>query len=93
MGQNRIGPGGASSLAQALKNPNRIKKMSLDGNQIGDDGAMAFANVLENLENETKTLERLFVDNNGIDKQMSIRLASAVNSATSIGEGGIFEDN
>ena len=93
LGQNGIGPDGASSLAQALKEPNRIRKISLDGNQIGDDGAMAFAKVLENMDQETKTLERLFVDNNGIDKQMSIRLGSAVNSATCIGEGGIFEEN
>jgi len=91
LGQNDIGPEGAAGLAEALTKSNQLKKISLEGNRIGNDGATALIEVLEKLDKE-KTLEKLYVDNNGLTKEMSLRLGSAVNSATCIGDGGIFQE-
>ena len=89
LGQNNIGPVGAARLAQTLHGAN-LKKLYLEGNQIGDAGAKAFYEVLETMEN--KTLEKLFCDNNGISKEEAIHLGSSLGSATVIGDGGIFQD-
>lgn len=89
LGQNKVGAAGAASLAQALYGAN-LKKLYLEGNHIGDTGAKAFYDVLETMEN--KTLEKLFCDNNGISKDEAIRLGRSLNSATFIGDGGIFQD-
>lgn len=91
LGQNKIGPEGAASLGQALATPNRLKKLYLEGNQIGSAGAKALYEVLESLPE--KKLEKLFCDNNGISKEDSIRLGRSLNSATFIGDGGLFQQD
>jgi Ran GTPase-activating protein (RanGAP) involved in mRNA processing and transport len=89
LGQNNIGPAGASILAKALHEAN-LKKLYLEGNNIGDAGAKAFYEALETMEN--KTLQKLFCDNNGISKDEAIRLGRSLGSATVIGDGGIFQE-
>jgi Ran GTPase-activating protein (RanGAP) involved in mRNA processing and transport len=90
LGQNQIGPVGAESLAQALPG-SLLQKLYLEGNQIGNDGALALTVVLEHADTAHR-LEKLYADMNGIGKDESIRLGRSLNSATFIGEGGLFQD-
>ena len=85
LGANNIGPRGAQALAKALITNRQLTKLYLEGNCIGAEGAMAFAEVLETFEGEP-TLRHLFVDNNQIGKEVSKRLAAALNSPTQIGD-------
>lgn len=89
LGQNQIGPVGAASLAQALPD-SALQKLYLEGNQIGNAGALALTVVLEETANHR--LEKLYADMNGIGKEESIRLGRSLNSATFIGDGGLFQD-
>jgi Ran GTPase-activating protein (RanGAP) involved in mRNA processing and transport len=84
LGANLIQSKGAAGVASSLHTNKVISKIYLEGNNIGLQGADAFANVLEELGGNT-ALKNLFVDNNNIGKEGSKRLANALNSATAIG--------
>jgi hypothetical protein len=58
----------------------------LEGSNIGLQGANAFSTVLEELDGNT-VLKNLFVDNNNIGKEGPKQLASALDSATTMGDG------
>jgi SM-20-related protein len=90
LGQNGIDSDGAVNLAHALLTSYHLKKLHLEGNHIGNVGANTFSEVLEGMEN--KSLEKLFCDNNGISKKESLRLGRALNSATCIGDGGLYQE-
>eukprot|EP00934_Nitzschia_sp_Nitz4_P009142 Nitzschia sp. Nitz4//scaffold170_size48074//5703//7421//NITZ4_007100-RA/size48074-processed-gene-0.10-mRNA-1//1//CDS//3329538625//9132//frame0 len=90
LGSNGIGPEGAASLAQTA--PRHWKKLFLEGNSIGSEGAMAFVDMLTSATAEgQKTLTRLYADNNGMGKEIALKLGNAVGSATLIGDGGLFQ--
>jgi len=90
LGSNDIGPEGATALAETACTSWR--RLFLEGNRIESEGASSFVEALQNATTAgTKTLERLYADNNGISKDMSLRLGNAVGSATLIGDGGIFQ--
>jgi hypothetical protein len=86
LGANQIQSQGAAALASSLHSNKTVSKIYLEGNQIGLQGANAFSTVLEELDGNT-ALKNLFVDNNNIGKEGSKRLASALNSATAMGDG------
>ena len=44
--RNRIGDGGALSIAKALQRNTKLRKLWLDDNAIGDEGAKALASGL-----------------------------------------------
>ena len=108
LGQNDIGPTGALILARAVSPIHSqqslsssscvlhlpvLEKLYLEGNRMGNAGAQAFHKVLVTWpKNTAKCLQKLYVDNNGMDKQQAIALGAALNSATVIGEGGLFQD-
>ena len=70
-----------------------LEKLYLEGNRMGNAGAQVFHKVLVTWPTTTvKCLQKLYVDNNGMDKQQAIALGAALNSATVIGEGGLFQD-
>lgn len=83
MGANQILAPGAQALASTLYVNKKISKIYLEGNSIGLDGANYFSSALEDLKGDTG-LKNLFVDNNNIGKEGSLRLAKALNSATVI---------
>ncbi len=85
LGANQLQSQAAQVLSQTLYRNKRLSKLYLEGNNIGFEGANAFATVLEELQGET-ALKNLFVDNNNIGKEGSKRLAKALNSSTSIGD-------
>jgi Ran GTPase-activating protein (RanGAP) involved in mRNA processing and transport len=85
LGGNQIGPTGAASIAQALVTNTSLQKLYLEGNCIGPDGAASFTSVLEQMGNDA-TLKHLYVDNNGIGKEASMKLARALNCDTVIGD-------
>jgi hypothetical protein len=90
LGSNGIGPEGATALAPTAVSSWR--KLYLEGNLIGSTGATVFVEALETASaNSTKTLERLYADNNGLSKEVNLALGNAVGSATLIGEGGVFQ--
>ena len=97
LGQNEIGPEGAAKLAPTATR--HWKKLYLEGNHIGTAGAKSFLTALLQQEDydETKssdtttTLEKLYVDNNGMDKDISQKLGAALGSPTMIGGGGLFQ--
>mmetsp|Transcript_26297 Transcript_26297/g.64107 ORF Transcript_26297/g.64107 Transcript_26297/m.64107 type:complete len:299 (+) Transcript_26297:50-946(+) len=89
LGANQIGSQGAKDFASTLSQNKTLTKLYLEGNNIGLEGANAFSDALEAMNNGTTTgatLQHLFVDNNNIGKEGSKRLAKALNSATAIGE-------
>lgn len=90
LGSNNIGPDGALHLATVAARS--WKKLYLEGNQIGNSGAEAFIEALNGANKDNaKRLDRLFADNNGISKDMNLKLGNAVGSVTLIGESGIFQ--
>lgn len=90
LGSNDIGPEGATALAATAVSSWR--KLFLEGNRIGSAGASVFVEALQTAStNKTKTLERLYADNNGMSKEVNLQLGHAVGSATLIGDGGIFQ--
>ena len=85
LGANQIGPTGAAALARCLTTNKTLCKLTLEGNQILEEGADAFTKVLTECQGNTG-LQHLFCDNNEIGKDGSKRLAEALNSATAIGD-------
>ena len=83
LGDNRIGQDGATHLAQSLLSNTSLRKLFLEGNQIGPVGAAAFTSVLHQMDG-TSALKNLYVDNNGIGKEESMLLARALNNASVI---------
>ena len=90
LGQNNIGPSGATALAQGLAS-GRLRKLMLEGNNIGPVGAVSFRTALE-LQGESLQLEKLYCDNNNIGKEESIKLGKALRSDTVIGDAAFFSD-
>jgi Ran GTPase-activating protein (RanGAP) involved in mRNA processing and transport len=91
LGANRIGVEGARALALGLNKNATLRKLYLEGNMIGPEGADSFRTVLEEQSSKNcKMLQHLYVDNNGIGKVNSERLALALNSETAI-SGSFFE--
>ena len=88
LGDNGIGPTGASSLAGAMGSSSALVKLYLEGNQIGPKGAAVFSAALEGLNDVVgeRVFRNLYVDNNGIGKVDMKRLANAINSETTIEE-------
>ncbi len=78
LGDNQIGPQGATMLANALSTNTTVTKIYLEGNQIGPTGAMAFIDILETKQNTS--LQNLYVDNNNLGKEIATRLAKALNN-------------
>ena len=92
LGQNKIGTIGAKALAEGLLSETScLRKLFLEGNRIGPEGAIEFRKAIEKLGTK-RVLEKLYVDNNGIGKVEFSALGQALNSATMIGDGGIFQE-
>ena len=90
LGSNDIGPTGAAALAETAVTSWR--RLFLEGNRIESEGASFFVEALKAAAaSTTKTLERLYADNNGMSKEVNLQLGNAVGSATLIGDGGIFQ--
>lgn len=89
LGQTRIGIEGAKALAtEVLSSESRLQKLYLEGNDLQDEGARAFWELLETkTDPNQRKLERLYVDNNGIHKDNMLRLGKALNSITMVGVG------
>jgi len=88
LGQTKIGIEGAKSLAsEVLSSESRLQKLFLEGNDLQDEGARAFWELLETKDPSKRKLERLYVDNNGIHKDNMLRLGKALNSITMVGVG------
>jgi Ran GTPase-activating protein (RanGAP) involved in mRNA processing and transport len=85
LGGNQIGPLGASNLAHALVTNTSLQKLYLEGNCIGPEGAAAFTSVLKRMGTDSH-LKHLYVDNNGIGKEETMKLARALNCETVIGD-------
>lgn len=83
LGANAIGPAGAECIASVLRVNKTISKIYLEGNTLGAQGATSFCQVLEELKGDTG-LKHLYVDNNNIGKELSNRLAKALQSDTAI---------
>jgi len=76
---NIIGSLGAQAIAKALPQFIHLVRLMMSGNDIGSKGARAIAEVL----NET-SLTHLELDNNGIDDEGAIYLASALQTNTTL---------
>uniref|UniRef100_A0A7S4AER0 RNI-like protein n=1 Tax=Pseudo-nitzschia australis TaxID=44445 RepID=A0A7S4AER0_9STRA len=87
LGGNQIGPTGAKALANCLNTNKTVSKIYLECNALGDEGAIAFCQVLEELKGDTG-LKHLYVDNNKIGKEVSNRLGKALRSETAIPDIG-----
>ena len=87
-GQCAIGPAGAAALASKLSG-SVLEKLYLEGNHIGNDGADA---LREALNQGNHKVEKLYADNNGLSKENAIALGAAVNSATVIGDAAFYQD-
>ena len=92
LGDNGIGPAGATHFANALAtNATKLEKLFLEGNQIKAEGAEALAKALEGLWAKSKdgagiALKHLYCDNNGVGKDGMKRLALALRSPTAVGD-------
>jgi Ran GTPase-activating protein (RanGAP) involved in mRNA processing and transport len=90
LGSNGIGVDGARALAKGLEQSSSLQKLYLEGNAIADEGALAFTNVLlSQSRTDTKVLQHLYVDNNGLGKDAATKLGRALNSEGLIG-GSFF---
>eukprot|EP00002_Diphylleia_rotans_P014888 TRINITY_DN2891_c0_g1_i1.p1 TRINITY_DN2891_c0_g1~~TRINITY_DN2891_c0_g1_i1.p1 ORF type:complete len:143 (+),score=11.15 TRINITY_DN2891_c0_g1_i1:199-627(+) len=67
---NRIGPGGATQLAEALKTNRSLVQLDLEGNDIQDGGAISIAEAL--LIN--RTLTNLNISNNRVGVSLDFTL-------------------
>ena len=86
LGQCAIGAAGAQTLASSACPT--LQKLYLEGNQIGTLGAQSL------LGGTLIThLDKLYIDNNGIPKELSIQIGRALQSPTMIGEGGFYQDH
>ena len=72
---------GAIVIDKALHHNKHWKYLSLDGNQIGDDGAIAFA---ETLKNHNRALESLFLGRNCRSQEGLKAIANELNYNTSL---------
>lgn len=68
LGSNRVHALGAKQLASCLITNRSLRKLYLESNNIGTEGALAFVIVLQKVAGEV-ALENLFVDNNNIDRE------------------------
>jgi SM-20-related protein len=84
LGQNRIGPDGALQLSQI--ECRTVSKLYLEGNRIGAAGARILLSA-----NFIHHLEKLYVENNDIPKDLALQLGQILHSPTMIGEGGLFQ--
>lgn len=90
LGSNGIGVSGAKALAKGLQENKSLEKLYLEGNRIGDEGGVAFTDVLlEQTKNQSKVLKYLYVDNNGLGKDVATNLGRALNSQGLI-DGSFF---
>jgi Ran GTPase-activating protein (RanGAP) involved in mRNA processing and transport len=80
VGRNELGPEGAFHLGNVLKHNYTLRDLRLEGNEIGDAGALLIAEGLT--ENEISanntTLERLDLGWNGIERDGATGLAEAL---------------
>lgn len=84
LGQNRIGPAGAKHLAGI--ECQTLSKLYLEGNRLGALGAQSL------LKSKLLChLDKLYVENNDIPKDLSLQLGHELQSPTMIGEGGLFQ--
>lgn len=91
LGVNSIGADGAKHLAEGLRSNCTVEKLYLDGNFIGDDGADALREVLrDQTERKCKVLKHLYVENNGMGKEASMKLGRALNPENLI-DGSLFD--
>ncbi len=89
MGSNKIGAKGAELVVNGLKTNQTVEKIYLEGNYIGDEGAGHFCTLLEGKQQKddddgacaTTVLEKLWVENNGVGKDMMKRLGIALQSS------------
>lgn len=90
LGSNVIGTDGARALAKGLEQSSSLEKLYLEGNAIADEGALAFTSVLLGQSRaQTKVLQHLYVDNNGLGQDAATKLGRALNSEGLIG-GSFF---
>ena len=61
----------------------------LEGNHIGNPGGQALLEGIKSCPEDQK-LQKLYVDNNGLSKELAMALGKAVHSATLIGDGGLL---
>ena len=80
---NRIGPEGASALSDALDRLWFMAKMEVEEKEE----KTAEEEEEGRWENVSITLKHLYLDNNGVGKEGMKRLARALKSSTTIGEG------
>ena len=91
LGDNQIGSTGITSLAEGLRTNTSLDTLYLEGNAIGDEGAIALRDVLlDQRSRECKVLVHLYVDNNRLGKEAATTLGRAVNSESMI-EGSLFD--
>lgn len=86
LGQCLIGSTGAATLAST--SCGSLRKLYLEGNQIGAEGAQALLD-----SKLIGTLEKLYLDNNAIPKELSLKLGHALASPTMIGDGAFYQDS
>jgi len=80
---NRIGPDGASALTDALES--LWAKARMDGEE--EEEKIADQDEGRTREGVSIALQHLYLDNNGVGKEGMQRLAKALKSSTTIGEG------
>mmetsp|Transcript_22947 Transcript_22947/g.28153 ORF Transcript_22947/g.28153 Transcript_22947/m.28153 type:complete len:350 (+) Transcript_22947:58-1107(+) len=100
LGSNNIKSRGAICIADGLKHNETLIKLYIECNFIGNEGTHAFIQVLgnqkmEDNENNSKddkkipvniALQKLWVENNGVGKEMMRELGKALNSGSIIGD-------
>lgn len=85
-GRNGIGAEGTARLAALLAAPSsRLRRLDLDGNDIGDDGAESVARALATND----TLEELELSRNGIGERGARALAAALAENGTLRELGV----
>ena len=82
----RIGPAGAQRLAQALRVNTSVKTLKLTHNPLGDEGAMAIAEMLKRKNSRTvyTSLEHIDLSNCSIEPAGAQHLAQALRVNTSV---------
>jgi len=91
LGSNGISAEGAKALATGLNDNACVEKLYLEENFIGDEGANAFSEVLlGQRERQCKVLEKLYFDNNGMNKDAATKLGRALDSEGLI-DGSLFD--
>lgn len=89
LGSNKIEADGARKLALGLECNRVLTKLYIEGNYIGDKGVEEFCMILEKStksgDESCIALEKLWVENNGVGKEMMERLGQALQSESTIG--------